>query len=152
MKNKSIVGGLLLIILLVTAVVAIWFPKLTFLHNFRNNTIIFAAFDNVGNLTKNTKVTVAGVTVGFVADIFLDYANQQAKVAVAITDNKLKLPADSIAVILSSSLLGKHYIDIRLGVVDKYLQPGQVLVHTQSAISAEDIVQNSFFKQSLFAK
>ena len=106
MKNKSILGSLLLIILLASAVISIWFPKLLGLQVLNPHTTIYASFTNVANLPTYAKVTTAGVQIGYVADIVLDYDNQQAKVVLAIEDDQIQIQQDSIAAIVTTSLFG----------------------------------------------
>ena len=152
MKNKKIVGVVLLTVMLSSAIVLIWFPQLVDLRHVKQSKMIVTYFDNIGNLSNKAKVTTSGVTVGHVSNISLAYNNKQARVLIVIEDDKLQIPEDSIAQIVSTSLFGQHYIDISLGKSSNNLQDRQVLVHTQSAIYAEDLIRNIFLRKALLAK
>ena len=84
MKNKNIVGILLLTVILSSAIVLIWFPQLVDLSHVKQSRMIVAYFDNIGNLSNKTKVTTSGVTVGHVANISLAYNNKQARVLITM--------------------------------------------------------------------
>jgi phospholipid/cholesterol/gamma-HCH transport system substrate-binding protein len=152
MKNKNIVGVLLLTVILSSAIVLIWFPQLVDLRNVTQSRMIVAYFDNIGNLANKAKVTTSGVTVGHVDNISLAYNNKQARVLITIEDEKLQIPEDSIAQIVSTSLFGQHYIDISLGKSSNNLQDTQVLVNTQSAMYAEDLIRNIFLRKALLTQ
>jgi phospholipid/cholesterol/gamma-HCH transport system substrate-binding protein len=70
-----------------------------------------AVFDDVGDLVVNHSVQVADVRVGSVTSIELtdDY---HARITMRIKDG-LNLPADAVAVLRTTSLLGEKFIELR---------------------------------------
>lgn len=83
-----------------------------------------AVFDDVGDLVSGHSVQVADVRVGSVVGIELtdDY---RARVTMSIKDD-LELPADSEAVLRTTSLLGEKFIEIR--APEESSEGGDILV------------------------
>lgn len=73
---------------------------------------VIADFDDVNDLVVNHAVQVADVRVGSVAGIELTDDLRHARVRMHIQDG-LELPADSVAVLRQTSLLGEKFIEIR---------------------------------------
>ncbi len=70
-----------------------------------------ATFDDVGDLVSGHSVQVADVRVGSITGIELT-DGFQAKVTMRIKDD-LDLPADSLAVLRTTSLLGEKFVELR---------------------------------------
>ncbi len=79
--------------------------------------------DNVRGLVVSSPVSIDGFKVGQVREISYDFDNPgKIKVMLAV-NKKLRIPEDSYAV-LSSSLMGEGYIDIKIGKSNKMLAVG----------------------------
>lgn len=79
--------------------------------------------DNVRGLVVSSPVSIDGYKVGQVREISYDFDNP-GKIRVMLAVNKkLRIPEDSYAV-LSSSLMGEGYVDIKIGKSDKMLSVG----------------------------
>ena len=76
-------------------------------------------FTNIGSLKVRSKVAVAGVVIGRVANIKLDPTTYNAMVTVKITDGR-QIPEDSRASILTAGLLGDNYIGVTPGFSDAF--------------------------------
>lgn len=99
---------------------------------------IFATFDNAGGLKPRSKVTIAGVKVGEVTAITLD-EDYMARVELDI-DRDLQLTTDSSASILTSGVLGDQYLSLQLGAEEEYLESGDSIEFTQSALILEKLI------------
>lgn len=96
-------------------------------------------FENIGGLRTRAPVTVGGVRVGRVTDVGLDANTYEAVVRVRI-DEAYQLPEDTSASIYTSGLLGEQYIALDPGGLDFYLQDGDEITLTQSALVLERLI------------
>jgi phospholipid/cholesterol/gamma-HCH transport system substrate-binding protein len=103
---------------------------------------LYANFNDAGGLAPRAKVSMAGVTVGRIADITLNKETFQARVAIEVDQTVDNIPADSSAVIRTSGLLGEQYIDISVGGDMESLKPGDNFYSTQSAMNLERLISN----------
>ncbi|HEB78606.1 MAG TPA: outer membrane lipid asymmetry maintenance protein MlaD [Methylothermaceae bacterium] len=98
-----------------------------------------ARFSNIGTLRVRAPVKIAGVTIGRVAAIRLDPEQYEAVVEMRIQP-RYRLPDDSIASIYTSGLLGEQYIAIEAGGSPEYLEDGDEIEITQSALVLEELI------------
>lgn len=96
-------------------------------------------FENIGGLRTRAPVTVGGVRVGRVTGVALDSGTYEAVVTVRI-DETYQLPEDTSASIYTSGLLGEQYIALDPGGLDFYLQEGDEITLTQSALVLERLI------------
>jgi phospholipid/cholesterol/gamma-HCH transport system substrate-binding protein len=108
---------------------------------------VTANFENIGGLTERAKVTMAGVVIGRVANIYLDKDDYVAVVEMDIYNHVDNLSLDSTASILTAGLLGEKYIGIMVGAESEYLQDGDEIWDTQSALVLEDLIGKFLFNQ-----
>jgi phospholipid/cholesterol/gamma-HCH transport system substrate-binding protein len=85
---------------------------------------IFAYFNSIAGLEKNSSVRLAGVKVGIVRRIKLK--DGKAEVSMII-DPEIKIPKDSIACVSSLGLMGEKYIEIVPGKEQEYVQPNGII-------------------------
>lgn len=109
---------------------------------------ITARFDNVGGLKVKAAVTMAGVRIGRVSAISFDSKTYQALVTMDVDGRYKNIPKDSSASILTSGLLGDQYIGIEPGGDETYLQNGDTVLHTQSALVLEKLIGQVLFSKS----
>lgn len=109
---------------------------------------VTAHFQNVGGLSPRAKVTLSGVTIGTVKSIQLDPKRLDAKVTLAIKSDVNEISKDSYASILTAGLLGEQFIGIEPGADDKYLQNGDEITLTQSALVLEDLISKFVFNKT----
>ena len=106
-----------------------------------------ATFSDVGDLVTGHSVQVADVRVGSITKIQLtkDY---KAKVTMKIKDG-LHLPADSVAILRTTSLLGEKFIELRPPAGDAAQRSKAVLVdgdrvaHTRQAPELEFVAEEA---------
>jgi len=104
---------------------------------FRTEKVYYAKYKNVGGLTATTLVTLNGLKVGYVRDIyFAEDLSGDLIVKIALRNN-FPLPVGTSAQISSSDLLGSKVVKLNLGKSVKLLQPSDTLVSQMDA----DIMQ-----------
>ena len=101
---------------------------------------VTASFDNVGGLTVKAPVSMAGVSIGRVVAIEIDPNDYSARVILRIYEKHDNLPVDTSASILTSGLLGAQYVGLDPGAEDVYLQDGDRIEITQSAVVLEHLI------------
>ncbi len=107
-----------------------------------------ACFGDIGGLKPRSKVTLAGVTVGRVGDINLDYQWFEACVTLQLNEKLVgKLSTDTAAAIQTAGLLGDNYISLTPGIDAAYLAHGDSLKDTQSALILEQLI-NQFISNT----
>jgi len=109
---------------------------------------VFARFENIGGLTDKSPVRMAGVNIGRVTRIQLDPVDYSAKVFMDIDSENDSLPLDSSAAILTSGLIGSNYIGLEAGGDIDYLQNGDEIELTQSAIVLENLIGKFLYNSS----
>jgi len=109
---------------------------------------IQAYFENLGGLTERAKVSMSGVTIGRVTGIELDTEDYVAVVEMEIYKSVDTLTTDTSAAILTAGLLGEKYIGLPFGADDEYLQEGDVIEDTQSALVLEELIGQFLFSQA----
>ena len=100
-----------------------------------------ADFADISGLSKNAKVTMAGVQIGKVKSIGYDQETYKAKVVLEISGEYDRLPLDSSADILTAGLLGEKYIGVVPGGDPAMLQNGDTIQYTGSSIVLEKLIQ-----------
>ena len=99
---------------------------------------LYATFDDIANLRPRAPVELAGVTVGQVTGITLN-DSYRARVDF-VMDPRIALPVDSSASIVTAGLLGDRYILLQAGAEDAFLQEGEEIAYTESALVLERMV------------
>jgi len=101
---------------------------------------IKAKFENIGGLTPRAKVTMAGVVIGRVSNIYLDHDDFVGVVEMDIYKSVSNLSIDTSAAILTAGVLGEKYIGLIVGAEDDVLADGGEIYNTQSALVLEDLI------------
>ncbi len=113
-----------------------------------NTYSLYARFENIGGLVVRSKVSIAGVVVGKVAEIELDEESYMALVRMEIDSDVDTISSDSTAVILTEGLLGGKFVGISLGAEEEYLSDGDEISDTQSAIVLEELIGKFLLNQA----
>ena len=113
-------------------------------YSTHNTFIVTASFDDIGDLKIRAPVKIAGVTIGEVSAIKLNYKTFRARVSMLI-DKHSKLPIDSAANILSASLLGSNYVAIDPGFSDTVIKDGDEIKETHPAVILENLIGQAIF-------
>lgn len=108
-----------------------------------------ARFENLGGLTERAKVSMSGVTIGKVTKIYLDPEWYMAVVEMEIDKNTMTtLSKDTNAAILTAGLLGEKYIGLSVGAEEEFLEDGDWITETQSAIVLEELIGRFFLNKA----
>jgi len=124
---------------------------LFFLNSFKSTKVsnsdgyfLIAKFDNINGISGGSDVKISGVKIGTVIDQFIDEKTFRATIKFSIND-KIKLPSDSSAKIVSDGLLGSKFLEINPGSQDDLLNEGDELIFTQSSVNFEDLLARFMF-------
>ena len=101
---------------------------------------VTARFDNIGGLKVKAPVTMAGVEVGRVVDIYYDQQDFRAVAVLGIYSRFDAIPDDTFAKILTAGLLGEQYVGLDPGGSEVVLGEGSEIAVTQSALVLEDVI------------
>jgi phospholipid/cholesterol/gamma-HCH transport system substrate-binding protein len=105
---------------------------------------LHARFESAGGLRSGSSVEIAGVQVGRVTAIRLDQDMYAALVEMKIRKD-VTITDDAIASIKTSGLIGDKFLRISPGGSDVVLQPGDMMIETQSPLDIEDLVSRYIF-------
>lgn len=103
-----------------------------------------ARFTNAGGLTSGSNVLVAGVPVGRVDSIKLNPDDYSAIVTISLRKD-VKVPADSIASIKTSGLIGDKFLALSPGGDDEMLPAGALITDTESTLDLESLISRFAF-------
>ena len=85
---------------------------------------IIASFENLKELKMGDEVKMAGVKIGSVESVRLDFARRDAEAVLAI-DRGVQIPGDATASIVMAGLIGTNYIGVDMGTAQASpLAPG----------------------------
>ncbi|RCL31888.1 MAG: MCE family protein, partial [Puniceicoccaceae bacterium] len=91
----------------------------------------------------NGRVEIAGVRVGSVKSIELD--SDFRAIAVLEIPEYLRLEEDTIAMVKTSGLIGDRFIELLPGGSGIFLEPGDRILDTQSAVDLESLISKFGF-------
>lgn len=94
----------------------------------------------MAGLRTRSKVSMAGVTIGRVADIEVDTEYGVAIVEMEIYEGSWPLPQDTGAWILTEGILGARYIGLMPGGDPEALEEGDFITDTQGALVLENLI------------
>jgi phospholipid/cholesterol/gamma-HCH transport system substrate-binding protein len=103
-----------------------------------------ARFTNVGGLNIGSNVVVAGVAVGRVEAIRMEPTDYTAIVSFSVAGD-VKLPTDSMASIKTTGLIGDKFIALAPGADEAYLEAGNRITMTESAVDLEGLIGKMAF-------
>ncbi len=124
MKREVKIG-----IFAVAMIVAAW-AGIRFLKGFDifgRNTVYYAAYDQIGGVQSASPVMMRGVKIGTVTGIAFDPQLSDKVVLQLTIKRQYRIPEDSEAKIVSSSLMGSKAIEITYGDSDVCLAKGDTL-------------------------
>lgn len=142
--KRSVVETVLGAVVLLVAVVFLSFSYNTSNVGSANGYELMADFSNIGGLKIGDEVQISGVKVGQVVGVMLDPERYLARVTMDVNAS-LKLPADTVALISSQSLLGGKYLSLEPGAAEEMLKPGEVIQYTQAPQNLEQLLGQFIF-------
>lgn len=104
-----------------------------------------ARFVSISGLKDGATVELAGVRVGRVSGIELDGEDYEAVVEMTI-DEGVQLQEDTIASIRTQGIIGDRFVKLSPGGSDLYLQPGDEIADTESAVLLEELISKYIFE------
>ena len=113
------------------------------IFSMEKNYILTAEFDSVSGLKQGANIEIAGVNVGRVANVVLNEDNMA--VVTLLVSQEVKITDDAIASIRTQGIIGDKYVKIIQGGSDDYLNDGDILTDTESAIDLEELVSKYIF-------
>lgn len=106
-----------------------------------------ARFVSSSGLRPGAFVEVAGVVVGSVASIKLDYDSYESVVELHL-DEPVRLQEDAIASIRTSGIIGDKFVKISPGGSERLLEPGEEIIETESSINLEELISKYIFESN----
>jgi len=106
--------------------------------------LLTANFEHIDGIRDGSDVRISGIKVGSVTSATLDPTTFLATVRMTVQPS-VKLPDDTVAEIVSSSLLGDKYMSLVPGGSDKDIPPGGQIKFTQSSVSLEHLIGQMMF-------
>lgn len=126
MKYKREIGiGLVFIVALA---LFIWgFSYLKGFNLFKEQRVLYAVYERVSGLTKANPVSINGLKVGQVSDIYFN-PDFSGEIVVEITiETEIPIPKNSVALIYSSDLMGSKAINLQLSTDSLFVSNGDTL-------------------------
>jgi phospholipid/cholesterol/gamma-HCH transport system substrate-binding protein len=130
------------IVFIVALALFIWgFNYLKGFNLFKEQRVLYAVYDQVSGLTKANPVSINGLKVGQVSDIYFE-PDFSGKIIVELTiETQLPIPKNSVALIYSSDLMGSKAIDLKLGTDTALVINGDTLLNKVEASLKEAVNQ-----------
>ncbi|MBL4719682.1 MAG: MCE family protein [Alphaproteobacteria bacterium] len=101
---------------------------------------LVAHYNRVDGISVGAKVLLAGIPVGQVVRQEFDAEDQQAILTFLIQDD-IRLPNDTVAMIVSDGLMGAKFIKLEPGGELDELQPGDDFTYVQDAVLVESLLE-----------
>jgi len=97
-----------------------------------------ARFSSLSGVNEGSRIEIGGVGVGRVEKIELN--DNFFAIATLRVQNDLKLDDDTIASVKTAGLIGDRYIELAPGGSGIPLEPGDMIVDTESALDIESLI------------
>ena len=134
-------------VVLVAAALFLFFAYTTSQVRAVDGYTVTAQFTRVDGIRDGSDVRIAGVKVGSITAENLDPKTYLATLKMTINP-EYKLPEDTVAEVISSSLLGDKYLALVPGGSEKNIPPGGQIKYTQATASLEDLIGQMIFSQA----
>ena len=106
---------------------------------FKQERIFYAVYNDVNGLSRSNIVSINGLDVGQVKNVFFKEDYSGKVVAVFSVRNSFPIPKNSVARIFSSDLMGSKQVAIDLGNSKQLAQPGDTLKSQSEASLKEEV-------------
>jgi phospholipid/cholesterol/gamma-HCH transport system substrate-binding protein len=140
--KKNILETLIGFIVIMTAVAFIVFVYQNASNSYKekgDNYLLKAKFQSAEGIIKGSDIMIAGIAIGQVEDMTLDFETYEAVVTLSI-NKKINIPSDSRASIVSSGFIGSKFISIDPGSDETFLKNGDSIIYTNSALNLEGLI------------
>jgi phospholipid/cholesterol/gamma-HCH transport system substrate-binding protein len=145
--SRNLIETVLGAVVLVVAALFLFFAYSTSQVRAVSGYQLTAEFDRIDGIRDGSDVRIAGVKVGSVIGETLDPKTFLATLRISVIP-KYKLPDDTVAEIVSASLLGDKYVALVPGGSDKIIPPGGRIKYTQSPASLENLIGQMIYSPS----
>ncbi len=108
---------------------------------FQNQDYYYAIYNQVGGLVQSSPISINGVKVGLVSDVYFEEKMTGLVVVRMRITTKFPIPSNSIARIYSSDLMGSRAVEIIPGNSLVYAKPGDTLAGSVEASLKEEVNQ-----------
>ncbi|MGB1032482.1 MAG: MlaD family protein, partial [Flavobacteriales bacterium] len=136
--SREVKIGIIVVISLAVAIFGITYLKGEQL--FEEKTVYYSFYKNIDGLNEGNPVVFNGFKIGQVTKIDLDISEEaNFKVEFKVTDDRLPIPIDSKAKIISSDLFGSKAIEIILGENPEFVKNGDTLLSEHELGLAEAV-------------
>jgi len=132
--------------LIITIAIALLYWGFNFLKGesiFSSERVYYAVYKDVGGLVRANPVIINGLNVGQVRDMYFSEDGKAHVIIEMVISNKILIPKNSSAKIISSDLLGSKSVEIRLGDSPDEALTGDTLV-SEVEISIKEEVSRQF--------
>ena len=137
-EKRAFYIGLSALLIFISLFLFMAFSKHGYKHVDENFYHLKASFGRTDGLLIGDSVRMAGVDIGRVVNAELD-KHFNAVLNLEIKQN-IQIPDDSSASIVSSSIMGKKYIEIEPGGSEEFLSDGSEFNYTQDAMVLPELV------------
>lgn len=97
-----------------------------------------ARFSSASGVNPGSRIEIAGVPVGSVKEISLN--DKFYAIAILELPNRIQLDDDTIASVKTAGLIGDRFIELSPGGSGFALEPGDMIVDTESALDIESLI------------
>lgn len=97
-----------------------------------------ARFSSASGVSPGSRIEIAGVSVGTVKDVVLN--DSFFAIVTLELPNSLQFDDDTIASVKTAGLIGDRYINLQPGGSGFPLEPGDMIVDTESALDIESLI------------
>jgi phospholipid/cholesterol/gamma-HCH transport system substrate-binding protein len=134
--SKELKVGVISIVALAIVIWGVMYLK--GLDIFQSRKVLYAVYDRVNGLVVANPVTIKGMNVGQVKDMYFS-KNEPGKIVVAlVVAQDIQIPKNSVAKIYSSGLISSKEVEIVLGDSKMFLNDGDTLqAMTESSLTDE---------------
>ena len=136
--SREVKIGIIVVISLAAAIFGVTYLKGEQL--FEEKTYYYSFYKNIDGLNEGNPIVFNGFKIGQVTKIDLNISNEaNFKIEFKITDERLPIPQDSKAKIISSDLFGSKAIEIMLGESSELVVKGDTLMSENELGLAEAV-------------
>jgi len=102
-----------------------------------------ANFGDAGGVRQGGDIMMAGVIIGRVDSVYLQ-DNDHASMVLRINDG-IQITEDAFASVRTKGIIGDRYIRVTQGAEETFLEAGDEIEETESAINIEDLISKYIF-------
>lgn len=140
--RKSVLDVLVGLAVIIVATVFVAFVYHNSVSNYQSQRETYKVkvkFQDIMGIIEGSDVSIAGIKVGNVAKVRLDPDTYDALVFLEI-NQKVKIPVDSKASIITSGLVGSKLVSIEPGANETFMKEGDQFLYSTSTLSLEALI------------